>query len=82
MSFFMFCFMFCFLRICLGLRAVLQRSTPGYLLSAAALGEGLLSGTLAVEVDAAVSFECPLPLAELSNEELSEESLLGDPFRA
>ena len=54
----------------------------GYLLSAAALGEGLLSGTLAVEVDAAVSFECPLPLAELSNEELSEESLLGDPFRA
>jgi hypothetical protein len=52
------------------------------LLSAAVLGEGLLSGTLAAELDSAEPFECPLPFAELSNEELSEESLLGDPFRA
>jgi hypothetical protein len=53
-----------------------------YLLSAAVLGEGLLSGALAAELGSAAPFECPLPFAELSNEELSAESLLGDPFWA
>ena len=37
-----------------------------YLLSAAVLEEGLLSGMLAVELDSVASFECPLPFAELS----------------